>query len=79
MMFLSTDGSTRAARSAVAAYTTRTDCGRLVQDREMRGGNAGNTGNPESLGKQGPFRRWRQAAQTGGNWRKLACTVLARH
>jgi hypothetical protein len=34
---------------------------------------------PRILRKYGPCRRCRDAAETGGNWRKLACAPLAGH
>ena len=33
---------------------------------------------PRIVGKWGPFRRGREAAETGGNWRKPPCTNSAR-
>jgi hypothetical protein len=62
MMFITVDAS--------RACTTRSASRRLVHDREMRGGNAGNTGNLESLGNSALFdggAKRRKPAETGGN------------
>jgi hypothetical protein len=70
MMFISSDSSTGAPRSGAAAGTTRTDCGRLVQDRQMSGGKGAKGGNLQSLGNRALFddgAKRRKLAETGGN------------
>src|SRR5580704_13823758 len=44
------------------------------QQNERRKGRKGRK--PRILRKWGPFRRWREAAETGGNWRKLRAETL---
>jgi hypothetical protein len=53
-MFIGTDFTARAARSAAAAGTTRTDCRRRVHGRQMSGGKGAKGGNLESFGNTGP-------------------------
>jgi hypothetical protein len=70
MMFISSYSFTGAPRSGPPPATTRTDCGRLVQDRQMSGGNAGNAGNLQSLGNRALFddgAKRRKPAEIGGN------------
>ena len=76
MMFIRSDSSTGAPRSVAAAGTTRTDCGRLVQDRQMSGGKGAKGGNLQSLGNRALFDDGARRRKPGGNWRKL---VLGTH
>jgi hypothetical protein len=76
MMFISSDSPTGAPRSGAAAGTTRTNCGRLVQDRQMSGGKGAKGGNPQSLGNRALFDDGAKRRKPGGNWRKL---VLGAH
>ena len=57
MMFITIDAS--------EACTTRPNCGRLVQNREMSGGKGAKGGNLESLGNRALF-------DDGAKRRKLA-------
>jgi hypothetical protein len=44
---------------------------RILWVRQQNGRRKGREGRkPRILGKQGPFQCWREAAETGGNWRK---------
>jgi hypothetical protein len=54
MMFIGIDPSTGAARSAVAAATTRPYGWRFIRGRQMSGGKGAKGGNLESLGNRGP-------------------------
>jgi len=76
MMFIGSDSSTGAPRSGAAADTTRTDCGRLVQDRQMSGGKGAKGGNLPSSGNRALFNDGAKWRKPGGNWRKL---VLGPH
>jgi hypothetical protein len=75
MMFIGSDSSTGAPRSGDAADTTRTDCGRLVQDRQMSGGKGAKGGNPQSLGNRALFDDGAKRRKPGGDWRKLVLEV----
>src|SRR5712691_3551947 len=44
------------------------------QQNDRRKGRKGRK--PQILRKWGPFRRWREAAETGGNWRKPPAGTL---
>jgi len=50
----------------------------LGRDSKTTGGKGGKGGNLESLGN-GAFRRWREAAETGGNWRKPLQKLCSRN
>jgi hypothetical protein len=52
---------------------------RILWVRQQNGRWKGRKGRkPRILGKQGPFQGWREAAETGGNWRKLPRPVAGR-
>jgi hypothetical protein len=50
---------------------------RILWVRQQNGRWKGRKGRkPRILGKQGPFQCWREAAETGGNWRKPPAETL---
>src|SRR5882757_4001725 len=72
MMFIGIDTSAGAVRSAAAAAATRAAGRRLLPGppNERRKGRKGRK--PRILRKYGSWRRCREAAETGGNWRALS-------